>query len=99
MQSAEGNLLVAGVGSRCLRSLFLVTMAQDNAAGDWAAVPEREVTRLGQPTWRPMLAYEVEVHRGSTDPATRPFEFLWRMWAEAMGTPRRPVARTSRTRV
>ncbi len=44
---------------------------------DWAAGLDREVKTLGKPAWRPMLAYEVEMHRVSTHPATPPFEFPW----------------------
>jgi hypothetical protein len=44
---------------------------------DWAAGLDREVKTLGKPAWRPMLAYEVEMHRVSTHPATPPFAFPW----------------------
>ncbi len=47
------------------------------AAPDWAAGLEAEVATLGKPAWRPMLAYDVALHRASTHPATAPFAFPW----------------------
>lgn len=44
---------------------------------DWTAGLEREVKTLGKPAWRPMLAYDVMLHRVDTHPATPPFEFPW----------------------
>lgn len=49
----------------------------DAGKGDWAAGLDREVKTLGRPAWRPMLQYEVEMHRVSTHPATPPFRYAW----------------------
>ncbi len=46
-------------------------------APDWATGLDAEVKTLGKPAWRPMLAYEVMLHRASTHPATPPFEYPW----------------------
>jgi putative isomerase len=44
---------------------------------DWTSNLEREVKTLGKPAWRPMLAYDVSMHRASTHPATPPFVYPW----------------------
>ena len=52
-----------------------VAQATPNQA--WAEGPRREVKGLGKPAWRPMLAYDVELHVADTHPAQPPFEFPW----------------------
>lgn len=47
------------------------------SATDWTAPLRREVATLGKPAWRPMLAYDVGMHRASTHPATPPFQYPW----------------------
>src|SRR5450756_2449880 len=46
-------------------------------AQDWTGPLQAEVKTLGKPSWRPMLAYEVDVHRASTHPPTDPFQYPW----------------------
>jgi putative isomerase len=55
---------------------FTTTFATAQQA-DWAAGLDKEVKILGKPAWRPMFAYEVEMHRVSTHPATPPFQYPW----------------------
>jgi hypothetical protein len=47
------------------------------ASSDWASGLDVEVKTLGKPAWRPMLAYDVTLHRASTHPATPPFAYPW----------------------
>ena len=58
-------------------ALLILSLPSAAQAPDWAANLDREVQTLGKPAWRPMLAYEVEMHRISTHPATPPFQYPW----------------------
>ena len=44
---------------------------------DWTAGLEHEAETLGKPAWRPMLEYDIMLHRVDTHPAAPPFEFAW----------------------
>ena len=44
---------------------------------DWTAGLEREAETLGKPAWRPMLEYDIMLHRVDTHSAAPPFEFAW----------------------
>lgn len=44
---------------------------------DWTSGLHEEVSGMGKPSWRPMLRYDVEMHRLSTHPAEPPFEYPW----------------------
>jgi putative isomerase len=44
---------------------------------DWATGLDRELPTLGKPAWRPMLAYDILLHRADTHPAAPPFAFPW----------------------
>lgn len=53
------------------------TSATAQAPREWTAGLEREVKTLGKLAWRPMLQYDIMLHRVDTHPATLPFEFPW----------------------
>ena len=61
----------------CALILGLATSVTAQAPREWTAGLEREVKTLGKPTWRPMLQYDIMLHRVDTHPATPPFEFPW----------------------
>ena len=58
--------------------VFAISIAGPaQAPREWTAGLDREVKTLGKPTWRPMLQYDIMLHRVDTHPATPPFEFPW----------------------
>lgn len=63
----------------CFLALLLSSYAaaQAPAPQDWAAGLDHEVQTLGKPAWRPMLQYDIALHRADTHPAAPPFEFPW----------------------
>ena len=63
--------------SLVLVALTLSSIHSQSPVADWAAGLDAEVRTLGKPAWRPMLAYDVNLHRASTHPATPPFAYPW----------------------
>jgi hypothetical protein len=70
---------------KTVRASWVIALSVVTAAGqslvpepqDWTAGLEREVKTLGRPAWRPMLEYDILLHRVDTHPAMPPFEFPW----------------------
>jgi len=58
-------------------AMVLLVSSAGTQQSDWAAGLDREVKTLGKPAWRPMLAYDVMLHRVDTHAAAAPFEFPW----------------------
>jgi putative isomerase len=53
------------------------TCQAPQAVPAWAQGLAKESQTLGKPAWRPMLAYDVQMHVASTHAAEPPFEFPW----------------------
>ena len=62
---------------RKLALSLLLLLAIPATAQDWATGLDKEVQTLGKTSWRPMLAYDVLLHRADTHPATPPFHYAW----------------------